>query len=121
RQPMLMNKLRFAGHWNNRPRDASKLMEFATAEIEQPFAWGVADLDRDWADWIDSPVLFITTDTPPVLSDDDYTKLRAFTDAGGLIFLHNEWDSPEMNTFAADLAKRIFPDFPLATLPENHP
>jgi hypothetical protein len=121
RQPLLMNKLRFSGHWNNRPRDASKLMEFATAEIEQPFAWGVADLDRDWADWIDSPVLFITTDTPPVLSDDDYTKLRAFTDAGGLIFLHNEWNSPEMNTFAADLAKRIFPDFPLAALPENHP
>jgi hypothetical protein len=121
RQPLLINKLRFTGHWNNRPRDASKLMEFATAEIERPFAWGVADLDRDWTDWIDSPVLFITTDTPPVFSEDDYAKLRAFTDAGGLIFLHNEWVSPEMNAFAADLAKKTFPDFPLAPLPQNHP
>jgi hypothetical protein len=121
RQPLLINKLRFTGNWNNRPRDASKLMEFASAQLEQPFAWGVADLDRNWADWIDSPVLFITTDTPPGLSDEDYAKLRAFADAGGLIFLHNEWGSPEMNAFAAELVKKTFPESTLDKLPENHP
>jgi hypothetical protein len=120
RQPLLINKLRFDGRWNNRPRDASKLAEFAAAQLEQPFAWGVADLSRDWADWIDCPVLFITTDTPPEWNDEEYAKLRAFTDAGGLIFLHNEWSSPEMDAFAAKFAKKSFPEFSLAALPENH-
>jgi hypothetical protein len=114
RQPLLMNKLRFKGDWNDRPRDVAKLVAFASAQLERPFAWGVADLDRDWWTWLDAPMILMSTDAPPTLSDADVAKLRAYTDAGGFLFLHNEFASKDVNEFAADLARRMFPEYPLA-------
>jgi hypothetical protein len=120
RQPLLVNKLRFDGYWNNRPRDASKLAEFVSTQLEQPFAWGIADLSRHSWEWLDSPLLFITTDTPPDLNDEDYAKLRDYTDQGGLIFIHNEWSTPAMDDFVAKLAAKVFPEYPLEPLPADH-
>ncbi len=113
RQPLLMDKLRFDGDWNDRPRDLAKLTQYASAQLEKPFAWGVADLSRDWWDWLESPVLMITTDTAPNFSDQDCEKLRNYANAGGLIFLHNEYGSKEVDAFAQAVSKRIFPDYPL--------
>ncbi len=117
RQPLLMDKLRFAGDWDNRPRDVAKLTQYASAQLEKPFAWGVADLNRDWWDWLESPVLFISTDTPPTFSDEDCNKLRSYAEAGGLIFLHNEFGSKAVDAFATDLSKRLFPNYPMTPLP----
>jgi hypothetical protein len=120
RQAMAIEKLRFAGEWDNRPRDASKFAEFASQQLEQQFAWGVADFARDWSDWIDCPLLMITTDTPPSWSDSDFAKFRKYTDAGGMIFLHNENNTPEMNDFAATFAAKVFPDLKFDDIPTDH-
>ena len=119
RQPVLMNKLRFNGNWNNRPRDAAKLTQYASAQFEKPFAWGVADLSRNWWDWMESPLLFITTDTAPTFTDADCQKLRAYTDAGGMIFIHNEYAAPEVDEFVKSLVKRAYPEYPLMTVGPN--
>jgi hypothetical protein len=115
RQPILMNKLRFDGDWNDRPRDVAKLTQFASAQLEKPFAWGIADLSRNWWDWLECPILFISTDAAPDFSDEDCAKLRAYTDAGGFIFFHNEYASKEVDAFVADLVKRVYPEFPMVT------
>jgi len=112
-----MDKLRFDGDWNDRPRDVAKLASFVSTELEHPFAWGVAELHRDWSDWLDAPLLFITTDAPPTFSDDDVRKLRAYSDAGGLIFIHNEFAAKDVDAFAKDLAHRVFPEYPLTPVP----
>ena len=109
RQPLALNKLRFAGAWENRPRDAARLADFCSEELEQPFAWGVVDLSRNWWDWLDGPMLLVTTDTPPIVTDEQIARLRAYVDNGGLILLNNEWDTPEMSLFAVDLAARMYP------------
>jgi hypothetical protein len=121
RQPVLMNKLRFDGNWNNRPRDVAKLVQYASAQLEQPFAWGVADLTRNWWDWMESPLLFITTDTAPEFSDDQCKKLRAYTDAGGLIFIHNEYASQDVDEFVKSLVKRAYPEYALAPVAADDP
>jgi hypothetical protein len=121
RQPIFMNKLRFDGDWNDRPRDVAKLTQFAAAQLEKPFAWGVADLSRNWWDWMETPYLFISTDAAPDFSDQDCQKLRAYTDAGGLIFLHNEYGSKEVDDFANSLVKRVYPEYPFKTLYANDP
>ncbi|HEV8606847.1 MAG TPA: hypothetical protein VGQ99_15995, partial [Tepidisphaeraceae bacterium] len=36
RHPIIMNKLRFAGAWANRPRDVANLARFASRELERP-------------------------------------------------------------------------------------
>jgi len=119
RQPLLMDKLRFDGDWNDRPRDVSKLAMFASSQLEKPFAWGVADLSRNWWDWLESPLLFMSTDTPPHFTDEDCTKLRSYTDAGGLLFIHNEYATKEVDQFVQSLARRLYPEYPLVDLPPD--
>lgn len=116
RQPLMMDKLRFDGDWNDRPRDVAKIVQFASAQLEKPFAWGVADLDRDWWDWLESPLLMISTDTPPVFSDEQCSKLRSYTDAGGMIFIHNEFGSHQVDAFVNALCQRLYPQYPLKKL-----
>jgi len=121
RVPICMSKLRFDGNWNNRPRDLQHLGGYVSKQLERPVNWEVADLDRDWKDWTDSPVLMISSDKAPTLGDKDIANLRAYAEAGGVIFTHAENGSAAFNTFAQDLAKTLFPHYGLKELAEDHP
>ena len=56
--------------------------------MERPFNWQVVDLDREWHDWLDCPVLYIASHVPPTLTPAEYDKLRLYAEAGGVIFTH---------------------------------
>jgi hypothetical protein len=111
RQPLLLDKLRFDGNWNNRPRDAAKLTQFVSRNMEKTFAWSVADITRDPAEWLESPMLLITTDADPEFSDDDIEKFRRYVDDGGMILLNNEGGKKDVDAFDKLLAARIFPKY----------
>jgi hypothetical protein len=113
RQPLLMDKLRFDGNWNNRPRDASKLTQFVSRKLERTFAWSVADITRDPAEWLESPMLLITTDAEPDFSDQDIEKFRRYVQDGGMILLNNEGGKKDVDAFDKSLAARIFPQYRL--------
>ncbi len=121
RHPIFMNKLRFDGFWANRPRDIANLAHFASTALERPLNWQVVSLTSDWSDWMDSPVLYIASHEPPTLTDADVDKLRAYALAGGLIFTHADGDSVKFNQFVATLGRRLFPAYPLQSLPSDHP
>jgi hypothetical protein len=121
RHPIFMNKLRFDGYWANRPRDIANLTHFAASELERPINWQVVSLKSSWSDWMDSPVLYIASHQPLNFTDADCDKLRAYALSGGLIFTHADGDSPAFNKSIAELAKRLFPQYPLTDLPTTHP
>jgi hypothetical protein len=121
RHPIFMNKLRFTGFWSNRPRDIANLTHYATTELERPLNWQVVSLKSSWTDWMDSPILFIASHEALKFSDQDCDKLRAFADTGGLIFTENDGETPAFNKSIADLARRLYPQYPLADLPPTHP
>ena len=121
RQPLLMDKLRFDGDWNDRPRDVAKLTSFASSQLEKPFAWGVADLNRAWQDWLEAPVLLITTDAPVPFTDEQCAKLRAYADAGGFILFHAEFGDKGVAASGRDLAHRLYPEYPLAKVAPGDP
>jgi hypothetical protein len=134
RHPLLMNKLRFergqgetiAGkpmpaYWANRPRDVANLARFTSRELERGFNWQVVDLNREWHDWLDCPVLFIASHNPPGLTDADYAKLRQFCEAGGIIFTHADGGSKSFTKWAVEeLAHKVFPEYPPNILPQDH-
>ncbi len=120
RQPVMVNKLRFDGSWNNRARDVANLSRFASIELERPLRWQVVGIDRPWKDWADAPVLFISSHQPPKLTDDQCARLREYALAGGTIFTHADGGSASFNTFADALAKQLFPGSTLAPLPRDH-
>jgi len=121
RHPILMNKLRFDGYWANRPRDIANLTRFTSHQLERQINWQVVPLERPWTDWMDSPILYLASHRKVNLSEADVTKIRSFVENGGLLFTQADGDSEEFNTFAADLAHRLFPAYEFQPLPANHP
>jgi hypothetical protein len=121
RHPILYNKLRYDGSWNDRRHDVSHLARFAAAQLERPINWQVVNLRRNWFDWMDSPVLYISGYHAPSLTEADYNTLRDFTFGGGLIFTHADANSEEFNKWVSELVRKIYPRYELVKVPHNHP
>lgn len=120
RHPVLLSKLRFDGPWSDHPRDAANLARYATRELERVFNWQVVSVDRDWADWTDSPLLYIASRGAPKLTDDQCGKLRQFVEAGGLLFTQADDASPAFDKWVTELAAKLWPKYRLEVLPDNH-
>ena len=116
RHPIFMNKLRFETYWANRPRDIANLSHYATTVLERPVNWQVVSTRSDWSDWMDSPVLYIAGHEPLNFSEDVCDKLRSYAQNGGLIFTHADGDTPAFSKSVAELAHKLFPDYPLEDL-----
>ena len=103
-----MNKLRFdrrstgemPGYWANRPRDAANLARYAGRQLERPLNWQVVTLDREWHDWLDSPDPLHRQPPRPDFTDADCDKLRQYVEAGGMLFMQADGDTPEFDAFA---------------------
>ncbi len=121
RHPILFNKLRYDGDWDDRPHDVAHLARFTTAALERPLNWQVVNLRRNWFDWMDSPVLYISGDQPPKMTDADVLALRNFALGGGLIFTHADGGSRRFSTWVNELVRKAFPKYELTRVPRNHP
>jgi hypothetical protein len=121
RHPVIMNKLRFDGDWANRPRDAANLARFASTQLERPLNWQVTSIDRDWPDWTDSPLLYLSSDVPPSLTPQQQQKLKSFILNGGMLLTQADGDSPQFTQFVQDMGQRLFPQYPWKDLPADSP
>jgi hypothetical protein len=118
--PVLLTKLRFDGTWANHPYDAANLARYVGRALERGVNWQVVDLQRDWTDWLDSPILYLASQQPPKLNEADYDKLRIFTAAGGMLFTHADSGSAAFNQWVAELVRKLWPAYELRTLPDDH-
>ena len=121
RHPVMFSKLRYDGHWANRPRDTANLARFAGRELEKPLNWQIVGTQRGWGDWMDSPVLYIAGHEPPKFAESDLDNLRSFSQAGGLIYLNSDNGSEPFTRAVSELAHKLFPTYELTTLPQDHP
>ena len=121
RHPILMNKLRFNGYWANRPQDIGNLARYASHQLERQLNWQVVPLDRNWPEWMDSPILYLASHKPVKLTSDDCARIRQFVENGGLLFTQADGNAPEFNQFARALATRLFPAYELEDVPPDHP
>lgn len=120
RHPVVMNKLRFDGFWANRPRDVANLTRFATHELERPLNWQVVPIERPWQDWADSPILYLASQKAVPITQEQVGQIRRYVEAGGLLFTHADGGTSGFNDFARDLARQLFPEYPLVDLkPDN--
>jgi hypothetical protein len=121
RHPIVMNKLRFDGFWANRPRDLANFSRYASDEMETPVNWQVIPIDHDWTDWTDCPVLYMASHKAPTLTDANYDNIRSFIQSGGLLFTQADGGDPEFDRFVGEMAKKLFPNYPLTALSPDHP
>jgi len=128
RHPVMMNKLRFDRvptvnnrYWSNRPRDLAGLARWSGKQLERPLNWQIVNLERDWPDWTDSPILYIASHRSIRFDENDYAKLRGFVRAGGMLFLRNDGEEQLFAHWAADLCRKLFPEYELQDVPPDHP
>jgi hypothetical protein len=120
RAPILLNKLKHNGLWNNHPKDAANLAKHVGNRKEQPFHWQVVNLEVPATEWHDAPILYITAEANPKLTDEEKKKLRQFTDSGGTIFLEASCANRNVVTWIQTLAKELWPEWELDPLPKDH-
>ena len=70
---------------------------------------------------MDSPILYLASDKPVVITDQQIENIRQFVYNGGLLFTQADGNSAAFNVFAQQLARRLFPDYEMQNLPDNHP
>ena len=88
--PVVFNKLDYGSHyygqWNTYPRDDANVTAWMARNFETPLNWQVVSLQSPVRAWLDSPLLLITGHQDPHFTAGDIAKLRAYVQAGGIVF-----------------------------------
>ncbi len=119
RNPVIVNKLRYDGNWENHPRDVANLARYTGYALERPLNWQVAMLTEPWAAWMEAPILYIAGDTPPEFGPADYERLKSYVDNGGLIFTQSDNGSQAFTEFAKNLAAQLYPQYPMSEVKDD--
>jgi hypothetical protein len=61
RVPVAVNKLEFAGSWNNRPRDVANLTAFLRETSETDLNWQIVKMADGPETWLDAPMLYVAS------------------------------------------------------------
>jgi len=107
RNAVVFNKLQHDGWWNARPRDNANITHWMSKRFEKPINWQVVNLKVDPEQWLDAPILLITGSKDPKFKDEDIAKLRAYVQAGGMIFSTADGDSTEFTAAMKAAAEKI--------------
>ena len=121
RAPILLNKLKHRGKWNNHPKDTANLAKHVGTRKEQLFNWQVINLEVPVPEWHDAPLLYITAEENPKFTDEEKKKLRQYTDSGGTILFEASCGNRGVITWWQSLVKELWPEWELDRLPKEHP
>ncbi|MBT3200793.1 MAG: DUF4159 domain-containing protein [Phycisphaerales bacterium] len=120
--PVLFNKLKYNGAWNNRPRELASLTRWMSKKYENTFNWQIVDLKMPIGDWHDAPILVITGSQEPKFSEAEISKMRNFVLQGGTILSITEanFGGGPFNEGMRKIYDQMLPEYKLALLPKNH-
>ena len=113
--PVFMNKLRyglsgaahFYGQWNARQRDLANVTSWISRTYEVPLNWQVVNIHTPVTDWLDSPILYINGYKDPKFTKSQVAKIRAFVDAGGMVFCNCNGSSHRFEQAMIQYGQRV--------------
>jgi len=127
RQP-LVNKLRFQGQWNNHPYDMRNLTNWLSEQKKEPLGWQVIQSDLPLEAWQESPILYISAETPieppkdmPAKQKEEFKKelhrkLREYTNTGGTILFEASCGQSTVARWWENVCEKTWPEWSLKTL-----
>lgn len=119
--PVAIQKLRFDGHWNNRPLDARRMSRWLRRSFERLVNWQIVSVDAPIDEWREAPILYIASDRALKLTDRQKATLKQFVEQGGLVLAVNEGTRDDFARSIRALVGELFPPNELRNLPPNHP
>ncbi len=121
RAPVIAQKLRYDGRWNNRSRDLASFVKYYRRASERHVNWQIVEIDAPLIEYHESPILYIAGDRRIDLTPAQKQKLKDYVDQGGLILAVNEGTRDDFARSIDELLKELFPSFTIAPLPRSHP
>lgn len=123
--PVVVSKVKFGGAdgakieedlWNRHQRDVHHLMEYVSSRDGWPklLTWQVVELNKLTDETalpvlVQSPILFLSSDRSPLLTEDDVLRIRQYLDQGGTLLASAGCDSAEFDRGFRELVKRLYP------------
>jgi len=120
-RPVLIQKVKWDGHWNRNIHDLENLTAWIGEKLGQRATWQTTSLDRPMRELRQSPILFITGHEFPAFTKDQKETLRRFVETGGTLLFEACCGKPAFTTGFEAFAKEVFPDYPLRDVRKDHP
>jgi hypothetical protein len=121
RNPVLVNKLKYDGRWDNRPRDMANLTRWLSWSFERTLNWQVVEIERPVEQWQDAPILYISGSESVEFSPEQIGRLRTFVLQGGTILSEAACNDKGFTASMKKVYGQMFPDWPLEDLGSDHP
>ena len=124
RAPVLINKLRNDGDWDNDRDDVRHLTEYVGRDWKHLLTWQVVDPSVSTVEeMLQAPMAFFNGHKPPRFNQVAVKRLREYVDQGGFIFADACCNRAEFDNGFRTLMKLVFPEpqYALHKLPKEHP
>ncbi|MBM4079030.1 MAG: DUF4159 domain-containing protein [Planctomycetes bacterium] len=121
RAPVLFNKLRWRGDWNNDRHDLENLSRFISETFGQKLSWQTVDLGAPLTEWLEAPILFLNGHTGPKLTPQEIQKLAEYVGQGGFIFAEACCARIDFDAGFRAIMAQAFPERQLERLEADHP
>ena len=107
RNAVVFNKLQYEGPWNARPRDNANITAWMSKKFERPINWQIVGFNIPLEEWQDAPVLLITGSKALNFSPQQIERLKAYVEAGGMIFSTADGDKTEFTESVRKIAGQL--------------
>jgi hypothetical protein len=123
RYPILMNKL-LTDELELCPDDIANLARYSSHTMERNLDWQIIPITRNWPDWSDSPIVYISGSRDPNLTDAEEQNLKEFIQNGGMLvteFASANGGYSSFDQWVTKLGTKLFPGCQWGLVPADHP
>ncbi len=119
-EPIIFNKLKRKGDWNNDPYDIKHLSDHLGAKYQHANQWRIVTLEASVDYLLRVPILFISGHQALDFTDEEKSKLKEYVNRGGTIFAMACCGSKPFDDSLRKLCAELWPDAKLLPLPKTH-
>jgi hypothetical protein len=119
--PVVMNKLKYDGEWNERRSDVMHVAQFMSDALEREITWQSVTLKVPTAELHESPILYIAGKGDLHFTQEEMDKLKSFIEEGGTLLGNADCGDAAFAKSFEKLGTTLFPDFEWEKLSAGHP
>ena len=119
-EPVIINKLKRQGDWNNHLHDVKHLVEYISDRFQKPKQWRIVTLDADVDFLLRVPILWISGHDALNFTDAEKTKLKTYVERGGTLLGEACCSKKAFDDSFRELVASLWPGSELRDLPKDH-
>jgi hypothetical protein len=119
-EPIIINKLKRPGDWNDDPYDIKHLTEYISGKFQYLKQWRIVTMDAPVDFLLKVPILFISGHKALTFTDEEKTKLKEYVNRGGTILGMDCCSKKPFDKSFRALAAELWPESKMEVLPKTH-